>query len=234
MPDAPPRRAEPLDLVAFLATAVASFVLRWNLADLVWGLWLSSLLIGYALIVYGILAAVWRPLPAGTPLPDGKPDLTMALGQLPSGVGTAIRLFGAVFMLAFFTVHFGGFHLVHGIFLGVFFPLQPGEPPFESVLSNAGHALAGSWPLVVTSAVSMRDAFAEARREFKAQTPYLNVIRMHFLIFVFAGASIAKLDSRWLYIVVLFFYFFPFKVLKASSRGVEQERGIETSNKGVR
>lgn len=208
------RRAGPLDLAAFIATAIASFALRWNVAELVWGLWLSSLLVGYALIVYGILAAAFRSLPPGEPLPGGKPDLTMALAQLPAGASFALRTLGAAFMLAFFTVHFGGFHFVHGIFLGLFFPLAPGQPGFDAVPDNAALALRSSWPLVVTTAVSMRGAFAQAGREFKPQTPYVSVIRMHFLIFVFAGASIAHLDNRWLYIVVLFFYFFPFGVLR--------------------
>ena len=32
---------------------------------------------------------------------------------------------GGVFLLVFFTFHFGMFHLVHSVFLGLFFPLAP-------------------------------------------------------------------------------------------------------------
>ena len=128
MPDAAQRRAGPLDLAAFIATAIASFALQWDLAELVWGLWLSSLLVGYALIVYGILSAAFRPLPAIAPDATPKPDLATAVMRLPAGALPALRIAGATFMLAFFTVHFGGFHYVHGIFLGVFFPLAPGQP----------------------------------------------------------------------------------------------------------
>jgi len=215
MSDVTERRAGPLDLAAFVATAVASFALRWNLAELVWGLWLSSLLVGYALIVHGILSAAFRPWPPTTaPEARAKPDISLALAALPAGAGIALRLAGGAFMLAFFTVHFGGFHFVHGIFLGVFFPLAPGQQAFDAVFENAGLALRGSWPLVLTTAVSMRRTFEDARREFKPQTPYLGVIRMHFLIFVFFGAKMLQLDNRWLYIVVLFFYFFPIAALR--------------------
>jgi hypothetical protein len=201
MADASERDAGPWDVAAFLATAIASFALRWDLAELVWGLWLSSLAVGYALIVFGILSAAARPLPAA--------GIT-----LPAGAGAAVRIAGAAFMVAFFSVHFGGFHFVHGIFLGVFFPLAPGEPGPDAVAANAGLALQSSWPLVLSTAVSMRGAFERAGREFAPQTPYVSVVRMHLLIFVFAGAKALQLDNRWLYLVVLFFYFFPIGVLR--------------------
>jgi hypothetical protein len=196
------RRSDVLDLAAFVGTAVASFVLQWDLAQFVWGLWLSSLVVGYALIVYGILAAAYR-----TTAPAPLNSIGLALRAL-GGVG-------ALFMLGFFTVHFGGFHYVHGIFLGVFFPLAPGTSGFDAVIPNALLALRTSWPLVLGSAIAMRGAFTRAAVEFKPETPYKSVIRMHFLIFVFAGAKITNVDSRWLYIVVLFFYYFPLSALRS-------------------
>jgi len=43
------------------------------------------------------------------------------------GVGALLTI-ALLFGLAFFTVHFGGFHFVHSVFLSVFFPLNPGGP----------------------------------------------------------------------------------------------------------
>jgi hypothetical protein len=194
-----------LDLIAFLGTAIASFVFQWDLPQLVWGLWLSSLVVGYALIVYGILSATCRT----TALAPAN-----AMGMAFRALGGA----GALFMLAFFTVHFGGFHFVHGIFLGVFFPLSTLSPGPDAVIPNALIALRTGWPLVAGSAIAMRGAFERAAVEFKPETPYKSVIRMHFLIFVFAGAKIAHLDNRWLYIVVLFFYYFPLTSLRSLIR----------------
>ena len=44
--------------------------------------------------------------------------------------------------------------------------------------------------------------------------PYLNVIRMHMLIFFFAFSHLLKLDSFLVYAVVYFVYFFPWSEIK--------------------
>ena len=44
--------------------------------------------------------------------------------------------------------------------------------------------------------------------------PYKNVIRMHLLIFFFAFAHFAKLESFWVYAAVYAVYFFPWRLLK--------------------
>jgi Family of unknown function (DUF6498) len=210
-PPAPERRAGLFDLAAFGATAAAAYLLRWDLAQFIWGLWLSSLTVGYALIVYGIWSTTF-PRDAQVPAPTSPASLWRVL---PGLCGPGVRLAGAAFLLAFFTVHFGMFHFVHAVFLGMFFPLAGGhEPGFASVLPNAALALRSGWPLVVGSAISHRAAFSRARTGFRPDTPYRSVIRMHILIFVFAGARIAGWDSRLLYLVVLFFYFFPFGALR--------------------
>ena len=44
--------------------------------------------------------------------------------------------------------------------------------------------------------------------------PCRNVVRMHLLIFFFAGASVAKLDGFLVYAVVYAGHFFPWRLLK--------------------
>ncbi len=44
--------------------------------------------------------------------------------------------------------------------------------------------------------------------------PYKNVIRLHLLIFFFAFASFAKLESFWVYAVVYAVYFFPWRLVR--------------------
>ena len=46
-----------VDYVAFAASLVLAFALEWRTADLVWSLWLSSLVIGWVGIVLGIARA---------------------------------------------------------------------------------------------------------------------------------------------------------------------------------
>jgi uncharacterized membrane protein YeaQ/YmgE (transglycosylase-associated protein family) len=163
----------------------------------------------------GAIALIWSTT---FPAPDEAAAPTAAgalLRSLPGLCGPGVRLAGAAFLLAFFTVHFGMFHFVHAVFLGLFFPLAAGTAPgFASVVPNATQALHTGWPLVVGSAISHRAAFTRARTTFRPETPYKSVVRMHILIFVFAGARIAGWDSRLLYLVVLFFYFFPFGALR--------------------
>jgi hypothetical protein len=73
------------------------------------------------------------------------------------------------FTLAFFTVHFGGFYFVHGLFLNGFFPLIQGSPFGESIegtfqffLSLVGQSARAYWPIVFLSAVSRLGDFRKA------------------------------------------------------------------------
>jgi len=195
-----------VDLVTFVGTLIAAFLLDWQTRELVWGLWLSSLIVGYGLIFIGIPMGLRREA-------TRRADL-----QTPAWARTAALVasgLGALFMMAFFTVHFGGFHLVHGVFLNAFFPITPvGNHEAFDYLRYLPRAMAFGWPLVLGSIVSTRDKFVNAGQGFNPMGIYGNVVRMHLLIFVFAFAAAAKLDQRWLYVVVLFFYFFPLRSLR--------------------
>ena len=107
---------------------------------------------------------------------------------------------------------------MHGLFLNGFFPITEWNPSGESpggVFSGftliIGKALAEYWPFVLFSAVSR---FGDFRKSFMSDKepnmflPYLNVVRMHLLIFVFAGLHAGGLESYAVY-PVLIFYFFP-------------------------
>ena len=130
-----------------------------------------------------------------------------------------INLPATVFMLAFFTVHFGGFHFVHSIFLNGFFPLT-GETPFgKSIEGTFGMfftfievSFLSYWPFIATSAVSKTgeiiDAFS-AKKGDMFLGPYKNVIKMHMMIFIIAFMGGAGLHSYILY-AALVLYFFPF------------------------
>src|SRR3954465_4300539 len=90
------------DALAFVSGLALAWFGRWETRDLVWSLWLSSLLVGYAMILWMIFSpgvyvgwCAWRDRSTGLGLSPGK---VAALG--------GVYLFGALFMLAFFTVHF--------------------------------------------------------------------------------------------------------------------------------
>jgi len=194
------RRDLALDLFAFAGTVACAIVFRWEARDVIWGLWISSLTVGYATIVSNVVRGVRGVL--------GDYKLVAVVG----GLGT----------LAFFTFHFGMFHFVHAVFLNGFFPLVESSDGFPHFLGMVAKSAAAFWPLIVASFLSrLSDIFPgspapSGRDSFAA--PYANVIRMHLLIFVFAGLHMANL-SRLAILPVLAAYFFPWKAVLGRMRG---------------
>ncbi len=218
-----------LDLVAFAGGLALAWFAGWQTTDLVWSLWLSSFAVGYALVVWNVSA----------PLRDLLGGLARDSGAVDVGVGAkagAIGLFGVgtLFGLAFFTVHFGGFHFVHSVFLNVFFPIAdahgfPGWSTYAEVLRRY-------WIFLPLAFLAERAAFKQvdasgppdtavtpeaiARRKAQAansgmMAPYKGVIRMHLLIFFFFFAHVVRLENFAVYAVVYAVYFFPWRVLRA-------------------
>ena len=157
-----------LDLFAFAGTVACAIVFRWEARDIIWGLWISSLTVGYATIVSNVVRGVRGVL----------------------GDYKIVAVVGGLGALAFFTFHFGMFHFVHAVFLNGFFPLVESSDGFPHFLGMVA----------------------------KSAAPYANVIRMHLLIFVFAGLHMADL-SRFAILPVLAAYFFPWKAALGRVRG---------------
>ncbi len=222
------------DALAFgLGLAIAWFA-NWETTDLVWSLWLSSLVVGYSMIVWMISRGM-REFTRGA----AGSSIQGQAGSVALGGGVIMA--GSLFMLAFFTVHFGGFHLGHSIFLASFFPIVPEQKMSGLFLGweTYGEVLRCYWIFLPAAFIAERAGFRdkpkfkddgavtkEAIARRKAQNamggdmmaPYKNVVRMHLLIFFFAGASFAKLDSFIVYVVVYAVYFFPWKLLKKASQ----------------
>lgn len=189
------------DALAFVAGLGLAWYGQWQTRDLVWSLWLSSLLVGYAMIGWNVF---------GSPMtPEG------ATGPATQLAGPAL-LIGRLFMLAFFTVHFGMFHFVHSVFLNGFFPVD-GTKALGPSLALYGRVFAEFWPFVLVAAVAERRAFRRTPllAMGNAMTaPYKNVVRLHLLIFFFAFAHFAHLESFAVYVVVYAVYFFPWRLLR--------------------
>jgi hypothetical protein len=223
------------DVLAFIAGLALAWFGHWETKDLVWSLWLSSLLVGYAMIVWGIFGTgVFIATKAW-----GNREMLQNQPKAPLVAGGAVMLVGGLFLLAFFTVHFGGFHFVHSVFLNSFFPMTPGKGtwPDEALYLKVFREY---WPFVLVAAVAERRAFrlapadpgppdtsvkaeditrrlANSKEGFTGMmAPYRNVVRLHLLIFFFAFAHFAKLDNFLVYAVVYAVYFFPWILLKKS------------------
>jgi len=225
------------DALAFAAGLGLAWFFQWETRDLVWSLWLSSLLVGYAMIVWGIFGPGMLIV---TKAWGARADFS-AEPKGPAIAGGTVLLIGGLFLLAFFTVHFGGFHFVHSVFLSAFFPLVPTKNSWPNAALYL-QVLRDYWPFVFVAAVAERKAFrltpaepagpedssvtaeaiaARKLRNAKAafggagmMAPYQNVVRLHCLIFFFAAAHFAHLDNFLVYAVVYAVYFFPWRLIK--------------------
>jgi hypothetical protein len=196
------------DALAFAAGLAVAWFAGWSTTDLVWSLWLASLVVGYAMIVWMIFSRA---------------------------AGSVALWIGGLFLLAFFTVHFGMFHFAHSVFLRGFFPVGDDR---GAGLVDAGlyaEVVRRYWLFVPVAALAERAHFrlappaADPREAFRAFTdkkggammaPYKNVIRLHLLIFFFAFAHFLRLDSFVVYAVVYAVHFFPWRLLREEKGAV--------------
>jgi hypothetical protein len=219
-----------IDALAFVGGLATAWFADWKTADLVWSLWLSSLVVGYAMIVWNLT----------TTLREFGGNVVKDVNRGFAWVGGALLLVvGFLFGLAFFTVHFGGFHFVHSVFLSVFFPLTAGENGVSEFIDLARYEeiFRRYWIFLPVAFLAERAAFVaepsappdvsvtpeaiERRQRAAAGSlmigPYKNVIRMHLLIFFFAGAHFLHLENFFVYAVVYAVYFFPWKRRKTGN-----------------
>lgn len=142
-------------------------------------------------------------------------------------MNAAINLPGTAFLLCFFTIHFGGFHFVHSIFLNGFFPLTADTPfgksiedTFDMFLTFISVCIVSYWPFIVTSAAASASDIKNTVTGRKGDiflNPYKNVIKMHLMIFIIAFMGAGGLKPYILY-AALVIYFFPFGKLFAFRR----------------
>jgi hypothetical protein len=224
--NSPAARAASLwwDVAAFAGGLGLAWVAKWETRDLVWSLWLSSLVVGFASIVW-LLSEPLRELGANAAADRGSPGRA-------KGLAAVVLLVPFLFGLAFFAVHFGGFHFVHSVFLNLFFPIE-GSTSFPGLHTYA-RVVGRYWMFLPLAFVAERQVFARAPRSDQApapralaapiaasradlMAPYRNVIRMHLLIFFFAAAHALRWESFAVYGVVYAAYFFPWRVFRRAS-----------------
>ena len=232
------------DFLAFGMGLALAYFLKWETKDLVWSLWLGSLVLGYLTILSVIFAGAVVGIRALRRKEFEKKQ------RLPAILlGTAAGLF----FLGFFSIHFCGFHAGHSVFLNQFFPLAgvPSEgfgqafmnPPLlwfyvfkhliqpyglfliPALIAERNHVFLPLIKACKASEVSPNTLFQPAKKEGANNPvgdlmagPYKNVIRMHLLIFFFAFCHFMKVDSFLVYAVVYSVYFFPWSTLRSFRR----------------
>lgn len=187
----PTRRSLIRSGVAFAATVACAAVFDWQAGDIAWGLWISSLCIGYVTVIAALLIE------------------EIPLRRREDKGGNALFFIG--FMLVF-TLHFGLFHVMHCFGLNQLLPLDTGQEGGPNFFVLLGRSLWRYWPLVLlnlfyrlgdlrrlNTAPGSHDAIAK---------PYINVVRLHLMIA--AVAILNEMGVRWLALVpVLLGCFFP-------------------------
>jgi hypothetical protein len=216
------------DLVAFVAGLAVARWAGWNSGDLVWSLWLSSLVVGYSTIVWMIVQpafalgmASWRERELAATVPHSL------------AIFWSLIVAGALFFLAFFTFHFGFFHYVHSQILISFFPIHPGATrSTDANMATYVEIARRYWPFLPSAFLAHRHAFqrrplslsfdgstgsvsgGKPRMGALFSEPYRNVSRMHMLLFFFFFAHFAKLENFAVYAVVYAVYFFPWRLVR--------------------
>jgi len=242
----PPLKKILPDVFAFVIGLAIAWELNWSSTDLIWSLWLCSLVVGYLTILSTIGAIVYIGIKSASYEETPK---KLRLPAILAGFALA------AFLLGFFSLHFCGFHAAHASFLSSFFPIDElPEDAFNDAFMNPfllwkvvfQHLLMlyGIFliPAIITERkyifLSISEALAFVRsgpensqlKDFNQSgkglgksardpffRPYINVIRMHLLIFFFVFCHFLKIDSFFVYAVVYFVYFFPWKEFRAAS-----------------
>lgn len=188
-------------VAALAVTLLAAVIQDWQATDIVWGMWISSLVTGYLMILVIIAGDAWR----------GRNPAER--GDAPAG--PAKRLAGALWMVAFFSFHFLFFHAGHAMFTQQFFPLAGVDTGAHELVDNflavTPLALSAYWPMVLASFAASGDAFrnALAGRALNAMAvPYRAVAKNHVMIFIVIGFTLAGLQG-WLLYPLFIWYFVP-------------------------
>jgi hypothetical protein len=175
------RKGPVYDGLGFTFTVIFAVALDWQARDIAWAFWISSLCIGYATCVWVLAKSL-------------VPNLHNA--------GRRKKTIFVVFFMAFFTLHFGGFHYIHCMFLNGVLPLWEMEDGIPNIFVPIRIALVSYWPLILAALVSrvreLRNLGSD-KNHMGIVLPYLSVVRLHLLI-----AALAILDSFGLGSIALY------------------------------
>lgn len=219
------------------------YFLDWNTTDLIWSLWLSSLTLGYLTILSTLAGGVYFGLHVifHNDFPKKYRSATIGIGGF---VVLFMLGFFSLHFCGFHSGHavfLNSFYPLEGVpknaFMGSFMNLIL---LWKIVFQ---HIMPLYWTFLISTAIAERkNIFASLRycirlvreginknqvQEFIGKggrnkkllrdpfsQPYINVIRMHLLIFFFVGCHWLKADSFIVFVVVYCVYFFPREIIR--------------------
>jgi len=203
-----------VDGLGFSSGIGLAYAYGWSTTDLMWSLWLSSLVVGYATIVSATLFArkvgVVALAREGAET-HGSDDAAAAVAAL------------SVIAFAFVSLHFCAFHSAHAYFLERFFPLpgvSPGAHFAQSFLAPIGvwvdawrFVAPQYWMFLISAVIAERRSFTRSpgvgKKQASYSRAYANVARMHVLLIFLGFCQAFHVDSFVVFAAAYAVYFFP-------------------------
>ena len=191
----------------------------WGAREVIWSLWATSLITGGITLLLGIARSSFGwVVPALRGQKRWEAEVKVQHILLLTAGSSVIGLF----LLAFFTVHFGMFHAGHGLFLNAFFPLvehtgPPGDLPV--MLVQFAWACVQAFPVFIAGCVlaSVPGWLRSPPSGTDFFAPYKAVIKLHLTIIALGVAEAAGLEQAAL-IVFLAVFFLPLRSVLAVVR----------------
>jgi len=208
-----------LSAVLFGLGLGVAWISDWRLHDVIWGFWITSLAVGYLMII-GILIHQARHQIRDRDMPGGQVWV------------------GALLLLGFFTFHFGFFHWGHAQFLAVFLD-WPESSEFE--IRMVPEILARYWPIVLAGLLfrwsNLRDymvrSFDDLSRKQDVENaagdammlPYAGVVRLHLAIFGLFAANAVGLPDLLMFALAYAWFFLPFDLSTGKAADRRRQQG---------
>ncbi|MBD64712.1 MAG: hypothetical protein CME62_05870 [Halobacteriovoraceae bacterium] len=231
------------EITLFTLSLTAVYFYQWDLTDLLWSFWTSSFIVGYLTILH---YAFFLPIQAIKFYNKDTPEINefkkkMKIDGFLGLIGAIVlsSLPGLLFIIPFFTIHFGGFHSVHAMFLQQFAPIEgiiitpPSFVswfPFFQKFPDVLRLFVMYWPVVLATAIyefskKSKPSLATKKQTGKAfMRPYANVIKIHILIFALGFAKFQGLTGFPVYAIAFTFFFFPFSKVFTSEKSSQTSR----------
>ncbi len=229
------------DILAFLLTAVFAFHFEWQANQLCWGLWVSSLLTGWVVILSSVLRILLHlaGIPAlreedldekGDPLSaffraktfsNKLKDAKNPLASLPS----ILMVIVSIGIGAFTWFHFTFFHTVHAMLMSFFLQMEPLNlfGPNGFINADKGVVLVylveNYWPMILGTFIARRGILLGGNPGVNLKAIYGGVMRVHFFILLSAFLFFLiyfgiEFYQRFLLLVLLFLFFFPVRIFR--------------------
>ncbi len=214
-----------ISLFSFVVIFILARVENWTAGNMVWSLWITSLITGYCYLLAGIVS---NALGNGILSEDSLVN-RLFQGSIHSGIKYGLLLFGLLFQLVFFTVHFGLFHFVYSIFLSQFFPIMNRSfERFPDFLFFVSISFKTYWPVILFTLFASLRKFQRILSQNEVnftKRAYVNVIKIHLSIFLFAGLSATGINE-WMFLLIFIIYFFPFSAVFEFLKNLKQKPAL--------